>query len=193
MFDETHSAENEYVGSFAEALSNAHAFTKNGMTLFLAGMSYAKKGGTLSEFRRIVARLLAEANMIDDTGDQSDHAEKAKLNVSSVSPPKARGSGQSKAAQSPRPPHVTPIEIKNLVAQSIFDTCKMRDGRDWRYVNRGELARIEKASLADAAAATQDARIAAAILKRCVAPDDTNVIDMVSPTVFAAIVKEAQS
>lgn len=121
----------------AEEVSHHREFTPDGMTLFLAGMSYAKKGGTLPEFKRIIARLLVEANLDDDAEACSTLLENASKEVPFASSPRTSGSDLSKIAQmrqqsdatSARPAHVPDYSVKTRLAKTLLDRFKLSDGR----------------------------------------------------------------
>jgi hypothetical protein len=183
--------------AFSEAFEHASGFSKAGMTLFLAGHSYFKKGGSLVELHEIISRLVAELNLNDDAGAFDTARESAKMNMPTASSPPVSGRGQHPTAQSRPYVVVPPVRepsaaqiasrdgVKADIAASIFDTFKLRDGRGIGDVRYGELERLETSGLVEA-------EVLRAIRKRGVAPHDAKVRHIIKPAVLNRIVLKAK-
>lgn len=173
------------------------AFSQIGSTLYLAGASYLRKGGSLSELRRIFERLIAESSLNDDAGAHGQLRESAARSLPAASSPLANGKGLLVRAperlMSIAPPAREPSAaqrrtagaIAKEVAATIFDTFKLRDGRAIGDVRYGELARLELSGLVEA-------EVVRAIRKRGVAPHDSQVRHIIKPAVLDRIVAKAK-
>jgi hypothetical protein len=194
VFDDQSAPGNEFLGEFQQPPE----FTSDGMTCFIACKSYFRKGGSSAEFKGIVARLIREGHLNDDVLETTaGMRESANPSLSPASSSQANGSGQSenalvrplRSATPAREPSAADIasmeRIKGQVADTIFDTFKMRDGRKIGDVRYGELLRLETTDKVEA-------EILKRIRERGSAAHDTPVRLLIKPKLLATIIRNAK-
>lgn len=171
------------------------------MTLYLAACSYAKKGGTLPEFREVMDRVIKEFWNGEDAEAKARVPGKGQLFTASPSSPIAGGRDQIADAKGAvaqgRSPVVPPVRepseaqrkaaasVAKVIALTILDTFRI-DGRpvgDWSV---SEAIRATKLK-------TREAFILKAAVQTVANPQGNELLrQVVKPAEMEAIIKKSE-